>query len=85
MDWDGDGDLDLITDSDQGPVWYENKGDKDRAVMAHRGLAARAHIAGHNPTPNAADWNGDGKPDLLIGGEDGHFYFFDRRFIDRKK
>ena len=85
VDWDGDGDLDLLTDSDQGPLWYENRGTPQRPVMALRGLVARAPLAGHNPTPNAADWNGDGKLDLLIGAEDGFFYFFDRRFIDARQ
>jgi hypothetical protein len=84
-DWDGDGDLDLLTDSDQGPLWYENIGGQDRPVMAPRGLVTRAPLAGHNPTPNAADWKGDGKLDLLIGAEDGFFYFYDRRYIDARK
>lgn len=82
VDWDGDGDLDLLTDSDQGPLWYENRGTLERPVMALRGLIVRAPLAGHSPTPNAADWNGDGKLDVLVGAEDGFFYFFDRRYID---
>jgi hypothetical protein len=83
VDWDGDGDLDLVCDSDGGPVWYENTGSHQRPVMRLRGtLISDARLAGHSPTPNAADWNGDGKPDLIVGAEDGFFYFFDRRFID---
>jgi len=82
-DWDSDGDLDLITDNDAGPVWYQNTGSQEKPVMQLRGpiLTAKT-LAGHNPTPNAADWNGDGKLDLLIGAEDGFFYFYERNFIE---
>jgi len=29
-----------------------------------------------------ADWNGDGKLDVIVGAEDGFFYYFDRTYID---
>jgi hypothetical protein len=83
-DWDNDGDLDLITDSDEGPVWYENTGSQENPVMQLRGTIVKAKLAGHNPTPNAADWNGDGRPDLLVGAEDGFFYYFERSYIDAR-
>lgn len=82
VDWDGDGDLDLVTDSADGPIWYENTGTQPKPVMALRGPILKTVFRGHNPTPNAADWNGDGKPDLIVGAEDGFFYFFERGFID---
>jgi hypothetical protein len=82
-DWDGDGDLDLISDSADGPIWYENIGSQRKPVMRHRGLVLKTKFQGHNATPNVADWNGDGKPDLIVGAEDGFFYYFERSFIDQ--
>ncbi len=83
VDWDNDGDLDLITDSDNGPLLYENEGTQAKPVMRNRGTILKAPLTGHNPTPNAADWNGDGKLDLLVGAEDGLLYYYERTYIER--
>jgi len=32
-------------------------------------------LAGHDTSPTVVHWNKDGIPDLLVGAEDGHFYF----------
>jgi hypothetical protein len=80
-DLDRDGDLDLVTDSDDGPVWYENTGTQERPIMKSRGILVQAKLPGHNPAPSLADWNGDGKLDVIVGAEDGFFYYFDSRFF----
>ncbi|HWS01108.1 MAG TPA: VCBS repeat-containing protein, partial [Prolixibacteraceae bacterium] len=74
-DWDKDGDLDILLDS-KNILFIENTGEKDgNPVYKRRAEVMDIRLAGHDTSPTIVDWNKDGKPDLLIGAEDGHFYY----------
>jgi hypothetical protein len=74
IDWDGDGRLDLMVNSENA-LWYRNCQDRDGLVVLKRiGNVSRRNISGHTTSPAAADFDRDGVPELLIGAEDGRFY-----------
>jgi hypothetical protein len=85
VDWDSDGDLDLIVDSEANAGWYENVGSQERPVFVYRGDVVDRPLYGHNPCPALADWNGDGRLDLLIGAQDGFLYIFDHAYINAER
>src|SRR5262245_29852382 len=76
FDWDGDGKLDLIIGTAGGEVLFSpNVGTRDKPVFGE----AKPISAGGKPiTINygcaalvVADWVGDGKRDLVVGGGEG--------------
>jgi len=75
-DWDLDGDQDILVNSSSVAL-YENVGnEKGYTVFKSRGDLVKTRLAGHSTSPTVVDWNRDGKPDLLIGAEDGHLYYY---------
>ena len=44
-------------------------------VMKDMGPLDTRKIEGHDTSPTTVDWNNDGVPDLLVGAEDGRFYY----------
>ena len=75
-DWDGDGDTDLLVNSSN-IAWFENLGREEGFWKLHyRGNILETKLAGHTTSPTMVDWNRDGTLELLIGAEDGHFYYY---------
>ncbi|MCK5067641.1 MAG: VCBS repeat-containing protein [Bacteroidales bacterium] len=77
VDWDQDGDLDLLMNSIN-TVLYLNMGKQGEFVFQNRGDLSSVILGGHSTSPTTVDWNGDGVRDLLIGAEDGFFYYVPR-------
>lgn len=75
VDWDADGRLDLLVNSENA-TWYRNCETRNgKVVLKKIGNLARRNVAGHTSSPAACDFDRDGKPDLLVGAENGRLYY----------
>ncbi len=77
MDWNSDGDADLVSGDRNGyfNVWIW----RDSAFEAHTQYLKTDSTpinVGYNSFPAVLDWNGDGKKDLLLGCENGQALFW---------
>jgi hypothetical protein len=80
-DWDGDDDFDLLVGTIGGAVHLiVNEGSPQRYAFGKPQplLADGKPIVapGGSAAPAVADWDGDGKPDLLLGAQDGSVLLF---------
>ncbi|MGK0239499.1 MAG: hypothetical protein ACI92G_002976, partial [Candidatus Pelagisphaera sp.] len=75
VDWDGDGRLDILFNGESADL-YRNMGERDnRVVLKNLGAMDTRKVSGHTSSPTVVDWDKNGIPDLLIGGEDGILYY----------
>lgn len=74
VDWDADGDLDLLLGTQEGKVFLRiNEGDAKAAAYATESIPVKVGgedlmAPGGHAMPVAADWDGDGLWDLVTGG-----------------
>jgi hypothetical protein len=75
VDWNRDGELDLLLNSANADL-YLGQGQKNGSwQFSHEGTLASQSIEGHDVSPTTVDFDGNGIPDFLGGAEDGRLYF----------
>jgi len=85
VDFDGDGRLDMLINS-QNASFYRNVGEENGiTIFEDMGLLDQRRLAGHTSSPTVIDLSGNGVPELLIGAEDGYLYHREYPFIDLPK
>ena len=81
VDWDGDGKLDVLLNGINANLLRQVETRDGAWVMQDMGPLDQRKIEGHDTSPTTVDWNGDGVPDLLVGAEDGRFYYLKNRRV----
>jgi hypothetical protein len=76
-DWDGDGQLDLLVNSNPNVNFLRSLGRdaEGRYAFKDEGPVSAHVLTGHATKPTMIDLHGNGRRDLLIGAEDGFLYF----------
>jgi len=79
VDWDGDGLLDFLANSENATWYRQLKSTDGIVVLKNMGLLDKRNVAGHTSSPTIVDFNNDGKPELIVGAEDGRLYYAPRK------
>ena len=77
VDWDGDGKLDILINGLNAELLRQIKHVDGLWFFNNEGPLDSRRIEGHDTSPTTVDWNGNGIPDLLVGAEDGRFYYLE--------
>lgn len=76
-DWDGDGKIDILANGGKNVELYRQVStDGTTWAFESCGSLTERLLNDHDPQPAACDFNGDGVPDVLLGGMDGFIYYY---------
>ena len=74
VDWDEDGDIDLLLNGVNADLYENRTTFEGRTMLFNRGPLSERRLAGHTSSPATANfWNSEQR-DLLVGAEDGFLY-----------
>jgi DNA/RNA endonuclease YhcR with UshA esterase domain len=85
-DWNEDGKKDLVIGNGSGEIFvYLNEGTNQQPAFGKPLKLNNGRLdVGSNSSPEVADWDGDGKKDLVIGNDDGEILIYINRGTNRE-
>lgn len=75
VDFDSDGRLDILLNSQNASFYRNMGGENGITILKDMGLLDERRLAGHTSSPTLIKFLKDSVPALLIGAEDGYLYF----------